>query len=245
MVPPSTLAPTPQVPVQVSPVKPIPDPVPPAPQPTFVTASMPAGPSTGKPNQLLTFSTSASTNIAGSIEYRFDWGDESYSSWSSSPNASHSWSSPVTYRIRTQARVIPAFTSEWSTGLGVVITSPSPQVINYTMQPNPGVFLGIPSWVRYGKFLNAGEEFKGTVSLSGYTPSIDWNNTWYFEVYDPQDNLVDKKSYTFSSGAVKSFSYTASHAGTWKIKVSHYSFYSRDLRIEILPAGWSKIDNWP
>jgi hypothetical protein len=110
------------------------------------------------------------------------------------------------------------------------------QVINYTM---PAGAISV-SWVNYGKYLNSGEQFTGTVSLSGYTPSMDWSSTWYFEVYDPQDNLMDKKTYTFSSGAIKPFSYTASHSGTWKIKVSHYSFYTRDLRIAVLPAGWSR-----
>ena len=77
--------------------------------------STPAGPSTGKTNQVLTFSTSADINVAGNLEYRFDWGDRSYSSWSSLPSVSHSWSSPGTYTIRAQARLVTgALTSEWS-----------------------------------------------------------------------------------------------------------------------------------
>jgi predicted transglutaminase-like cysteine proteinase len=85
-----------------------------APPPSpFLVANTPIGPSIGKVNQLLTFSTSASSNIAGSPEYRFGWGDGSYSDWSSSPSASHSWSSPGRYTIRAQARY-PGTTSEWS-----------------------------------------------------------------------------------------------------------------------------------
>ncbi len=104
---------TPTLPPTITPVPP--DSVPPYPQPTFVTASMPAGPSTGKTNQVLTFSTSADTNLAGSLEYRLDWGDGSYSSWSSLPSTSHSWSSPGTYTIRAQARLVTgALTFEWS-----------------------------------------------------------------------------------------------------------------------------------
>lgn len=78
-----------------------------------LTADTPTGPSTGKVNQTLTFSTSAETNIAGRPEYRFDWGDGSYSNWSSSSSVSHSWTSLGIYTIRAQARY-PDITSEWS-----------------------------------------------------------------------------------------------------------------------------------
>lgn len=43
----------------------------PAPTPPYAIANTPAGPSTSKVNQTLTFSTSADSNIAGSPEYRF------------------------------------------------------------------------------------------------------------------------------------------------------------------------------
>ena len=89
-------------------------------KPPFVTANAPIGPSTGNVNQVLTFSASVNSNIAGSPEYRFDWGDGSYSSWSSSSSASHSWSSPNTYVVRAQARY-PSITSEWSSGKDVKI----------------------------------------------------------------------------------------------------------------------------
>ena len=101
------------------------------------------------------------------------------------------------------------------------------------------------SWVTYSNYLTSGQEFKGTVSLSGFTPSIDWSSTWTFSVYDPENNLVDRKAYTFSDGAVISFDYTASHAGNWAIRVDHASFYSRTLHLIISPTGWSRIGNFP
>ena len=107
---------------------PLPAPTP-VPKPPFVITSMPIGPSTGKINQALTFSTSASTNIAGILECQFDWGDGSYSSWSSSTNASHSWPKAGTYTIRAQVRSA-GMISDWSAGKKVTITSPSPPISN-------------------------------------------------------------------------------------------------------------------
>jgi len=86
----------------------------------FITTNIPTGPSAGEVGQTLIFSTSADSNIAGSPENRFDWGDGSYSSWSSSASASHSWSSPGTYMVRAQARH-PGIVSEWSSGKVVKI----------------------------------------------------------------------------------------------------------------------------
>lgn len=88
--------------------------------PPFLIANAPTGPSSGEVNQTLSYSTSASSNIAGSPEYRFDWGDGSYSSWSFSASASHSSSSADTYTIKAQAR-LPSIVSEWSAGKVVVI----------------------------------------------------------------------------------------------------------------------------
>lgn len=100
-----------------------PAPVPPA--SPFITANTPTGPSAGEVNQPLTFSTNASSNIAGSLEYRFDWGDGSYSGWSPSPSASHSWSNHGTYTVRAQARH-PGVVSDWSGTRSVTVTLPSP-----------------------------------------------------------------------------------------------------------------------
>jgi hypothetical protein len=74
--------------------------------------------------------------------------------------------------------------------------------------------------------------------LSGSTPAIDWSNTWTFEIDDPLGNTIFSQSYTFSNGSIKTFDFTTNQVGTWKIKVSDASDYSRTLQITILPAGW-------
>jgi len=92
----------------------------------IVIASTPVGPSTGKTNQSLTFSTSADTNVAGSLEYRFDWGDGTSSSWAASSSASHSWSSSGEYTVKAQTRYQDII-SEWSGGFLLTISG-APQL---------------------------------------------------------------------------------------------------------------------
>lgn len=84
------------------------------------------GPSKGEVGKKLVFSIGeAKSNLEHSLEYRFDWGDGSYSAWVSSAKASHSWSDPETYTIRAQARcAIHTDTySDWSPKLMLNITS--------------------------------------------------------------------------------------------------------------------------
>jgi len=77
----------------------------------------PEGPSTGAPGVSYTYTTGGSSCSQGhSVEYYFDWGDGTYSSWSSSTSASHIWSAAGTYAVKVQARcsVNPGVTSLWS-----------------------------------------------------------------------------------------------------------------------------------
>lgn len=67
----------------------------------------------GRVGHPLLYSASIDSNISGSPEYRFDWGDGRYSSWSSSQKASHAWSEPGTYSVKAQARY-PGIVSDWS-----------------------------------------------------------------------------------------------------------------------------------
>ncbi len=68
----------------------------------------------------------ASSNLGHSLQYRFDWGDGSYSSWSSSTSASHSWSSSGTKYVKVQARCAThtSVVSSWSNSTTVTISCP-------------------------------------------------------------------------------------------------------------------------
>ncbi len=66
--------------------------------------STPSGPGSGLTGQNLNYSTGgASTSCGHSLQYRFDWGDGTTSSWGGT-GASHSWSNPGTYCVKAQAR---------------------------------------------------------------------------------------------------------------------------------------------
>jgi len=71
------------------------------------------------------YASSVSSNLGHSIQYRFDWGDGSYSSWSSSRSASHSWSTRGTKYVKTQARCAThtSEVSSWSSSRSVRIFS--------------------------------------------------------------------------------------------------------------------------
>ena len=94
---------------------------------TVSTPNTPTGPSSGEVGQTLTFSTGgASCSQGHPVEYRFDWGDGTYSSWSSSTDGSHSWSASGTYQVKAQARCATdtSVISGWSSARDVSITEP-------------------------------------------------------------------------------------------------------------------------
>ena len=145
-------------------------------------------------------------------------------SWSGSNDLTSTTTNPTTITMNGNETVTATFTQ---------ITTTS-QIINYNMPGDLGSVFSV--W--WTNNLDAGNDIKGTVSLSGSTPFMDWSNTWTFEIDDPLGNVAFSQAYTFSSGSIKTFDFITNQAGTWKIKVSDASNYSRTLQITILPAGW-------
>jgi sugar lactone lactonase YvrE len=87
------------------------------------TPDIPVGPSVGIASSTYTFSTgNAVDNLGHPVEYRFDWGDGSFSAWSTSASAIHSWSVVGTYSVSAEARcqTHPALVSN-STQSGLII----------------------------------------------------------------------------------------------------------------------------
>lgn len=104
-----------------------------APEPDSTTETIsypdtPTGPRVGNANEALTYTTGGSTSSLGhSIQYRFNWGDGSYSDWLSSPAASHSWVLPGDYMVTAEARsaVNHEILSDLSDNKRVTIEQPS------------------------------------------------------------------------------------------------------------------------
>ena len=91
------------------------------------TPSKPSGPSSGTVGISYGFLTSATDLDGDKVQYLFDWGDGTESSWTglvSSGNqgsSSNTWYSPGTYSIRTQAKDEHATTSGWSKTIYITI----------------------------------------------------------------------------------------------------------------------------
>ncbi len=106
---------------------------------TVSTPNTPAGSSCGQLEQSWTYSTGGAVDSEGhAVQYRLDWGDGVYTSWSASTTVSHTWSSPGIYTLKAQARcsVDTSVTSPWSAGATVTIVAPT-----QTADPDLMVFL--------------------------------------------------------------------------------------------------------
>ena len=90
------------------------------------TPNTPSGTTSGITNTSYSYSTGGSTCSEGhAVEYRFDWGDTTTSSWGSATQ-SKSWSSADTYSVKAQARCATnQHESAWSSALSVTIAAPT------------------------------------------------------------------------------------------------------------------------
>jgi hypothetical protein len=87
----------------------------------------PIGPTKGKTNESLTYSTSTSDPNGNQILYMWDWGDGNQSEWMGPfesdeiINASWIWSNEQVYKIKVKSKDIYDYESEWSDPLDVSI----------------------------------------------------------------------------------------------------------------------------
>jgi PKD repeat protein len=96
-------------------------------QEAISTPSTPTGATNGTTGKSYNYTAGdSSSNLFHPLEYRFDWGDGTYSGWSSSSSASKSWSSFRSCTVKAQARceTDTSVVSDWSSGLTVNITVP-------------------------------------------------------------------------------------------------------------------------
>jgi len=107
----------------------------------------PSGTVGGRPGQDYTFNTGGASCNAHSydVEYRFDWGDGTYTNWGgvgTSSNRLHQWASKGTYQVKAQARCNThvEVESSWSVVLSVGIFDTTDMVLvpagNFNMGSN-------------------------------------------------------------------------------------------------------------
>ncbi|MCK5029952.1 MAG: PKD domain-containing protein [Thermoplasmatales archaeon] len=92
----------------------------------------PEGPTTGKPHEDYTYTTSTTDPDGDQVYYKWRWGDGHYSDWMGHPDgrpynsgetasASHSWSEEAHYKIRVKAKDILGAETDWSDPLSVTM----------------------------------------------------------------------------------------------------------------------------
>ena len=108
------------------------------------------------------------------------------------------------------------------------------QTMEYTMPPGAASSY----YVSYGKELKAGETVDGFVELTGEHYSGDELYSWSFQIFGPAKERVHDWEGNIVTKQHHDFSFTASRAGIYTIRVSHVSRYSKNLVIEIQPPGW-------
>ena len=136
-----------------------------------------SGPNSGKTGKSYTFSTSGSSTQGDSIEYRFDWGDGTFSDWSSTGSASKSWFAVGVYSVKAQARCIVHRTiTGWSNPLIVNIlfaeTVSTPSVL---YGPTNGIPGNSYPYITGGSTSNLGDSLQylfdwGDGTNSGWLP---------------------------------------------------------------------------
>ena len=130
--------------------------------------AIPTGPSGGEAGQSLSYSTSGSaSNLDHPVEYRFDWGDGTFSTWGTAVR-SYTYNNVGPYIVKAQARcqthttIVSAWSSGKSvtvtghtlsivvTGTGTVTRSPDKAGYNHnesvTLTPNPGTYYQFTRW---------------------------------------------------------------------------------------------------
>jgi hypothetical protein len=108
------------------------------------------------------------------------------------------------------------------------------QTIEYQMPP--GAVNG--SSVSYSKSLTAGQEFDGFVELTGHDYGYDWSYKFTFEVLGPGGEAIHQWTGNWVNSPHHDFVFTASYSGKYTLRVSHVSFWVKDLKIKIWPPGW-------
>jgi len=152
---------------------------------TVSVPSTPTGPNIGTTEQSISYSTGGATsNLGHSVQYRFEWGNGDTSGWSSSPTASHSWTTTGTYNIKAQSRcaINNSVTSIWSTSKQVDITQ-QPCSINVSI-PSTGTV-----W---------GEEENHTIT---WNSSGSCGSDMRIELYKGSSRLCDLSSSTANDGS--------------------------------------------
>ena len=94
-------------------------------EPTRTTPKKPSGPTQISKDTTYTYSTNIDAENSATVLYNFSWGDGTYSDWSESATASHSWNKEGTFKIKVKSMMITetsVIETDWSDPLAVTIS---------------------------------------------------------------------------------------------------------------------------
>jgi hypothetical protein len=98
------------------------------------------------------------------------------------------------------------------------------------------------SVIDYVRILNPGEKVRGYMIVVGlWEVEGDYCTPWTFEAWGPGGVLLDTETINVDIvdyDAYYPFEFTAETSGEYVIRAIHYSLYTRDLTMEIVPPGW-------
>lgn len=100
---------------------------------TVTAPGTPTGASSGEEDESINFACSASTSNKGhNIEYRWDFGDGTISTWNNIRSRSHAWTTAGTYEVKAQARCADHndIESAWSGAKSVTISAPAAETVS-------------------------------------------------------------------------------------------------------------------
>ena len=113
------------------------------------TPDAPEGPSSGNTGTSYTYSASTTDPEGDQISYLFDWGDGTFSEWTSLKNSgqtvstNHIWQSDGSYQIRVKAKDVHGIQSEWSDPLPITMPysyNPMHQFFEWLFERFPNAF---------------------------------------------------------------------------------------------------------
>jgi len=181
------------------------------------TPDAPDGKTLGEINISHSYTTSGATCSFGhDVEYRFDWDDSTFSTWSSSPNASHFWGTANSYSVRAQARCSSSteIISNWSDGLTVNIytcltpeepTNPTPSHEAEAVDINTDL-----DWddaelaISYDVYFDNSypPSYVGNTTESSYAlPELDYETSYYWKIVAKNAcNDTSGEDWNFSTG---------------------------------------------
>ena len=173
--------------------------------PGYITFEVPSIQDTDTSNIGVSFTYSVSpsySSLGHSLQYQFDWGDGTYSAWSSSTSASHAWSSDGTYALRARARCATDtyIISAWSPGLSIDIGDTSSTIASSTETINmPSQPTGT-TYISYGLSYGLSYSYSVNWLYSSLGHSLQYQFDWGDGTYSAWSSSNTNSHYWYSIG---------------------------------------------